>query len=214
MNKYLEKIASNQINRDDISTGKSVVVGGVGAAVAKESGQRLLGYHTVYHGTDRATAKIIKQKGFDPKHGGSGAAKVHGSERFARNSAGKVHVTKNPIVASFFANYKSKAGGSPHIVKARVSDKMWNNMERDPDMNGSKETAATSKHKIGSQFVAGGKDSKGAAAFLKARHLKNYYSTGAGLRRAGTGAAMLAGGVGALSIAAKNLRKKYGYGND
>lgn len=205
INKYLEKIASKSSKENTDNTYAQAVIG---AGAISQSRQRLLGYHTLFHGTDKATASIIKNQGFDPKHGGSGSAKIHGGSKFAINSKDKIHVTKNPIVAAFFANYKSKAGGKPSIVKARVSHKMWNNMERDPDMNSSKAMAATTKHKIGPQFVAGGSTSKGASGFLKLHHLKNYYSTRSGAARGLRGLGLLAGGLGLSTSAIKTVKNR------
>lgn len=208
INKYLEKIANNPKKDNNSNT---VAQGVIGLGAISQSRQRLLGYHTIFHGTDKATASTIKEHGFDPKHGGSGAAKIHGSGRFVANSSGKVHVTKNPIIAGFFANYKSKAGGKPSIVKARVSHKMWNKMEVDPDMHSSKANAATTKHKIGPQFVSGGSTSKGASGFMKLHHLKNYYSTRSGAARGLRGLGLLAGGVGLSTSAAKTVSSKYSH---
>jgi hypothetical protein len=196
-NKYLEKIAEQE------DKAKTAAKAGVGLAIASGSSQRLLGYHTVYHGTTHANAQSIRKNGFDPKEGGGpkGSSHAHynptSAEAFKKNSKGKIHVTKSPIMAGMFAGFNTQMKGTmPGFVKARVSDKMYKTFKTDYDAGIDKDMASTTKHKISSKFVAGGKGSAGPAAFMKKRHLKAYYATDAGKSRAARGAAMLIGGLG------------------
>jgi hypothetical protein len=215
MNKYLEKIAAAT---GDDKYGNMALEGAVGAGLAKGAPQRLLGYHTVYHGTSKANAEAIRKEGFKTKHGGGahGASSAHPSktsqEVFTERSKGKIHVTKNPFVAGQFAGFQAaRRNTQPGMVKARVSDKMWKSFKRDDDVAGtfgSKDTAATTTHDIKPQFVAGGKGSKGAFAFLKKRHLESYYGNSAGRTRAGKGAAMLVGGGALLAHALSRAHSK------
>lgn len=211
MNKYLEKIASSLNSSDK----KSIAAEGLaGAAIASGSSQRMLGYHTVYHGTTKKNADLIRQHGFDPSKGGGpgGASAVHPSnfsrDKFTKRSQGKVHVTKKIGVAGMFAGFQSaKRQEMPGFVKARVSDKMWKTFKADPDMAGpkgsSKEIAATTKHKIMSKLVAGGKGSKGPLAFMNKRHLVQYYADTHNKVRGLKGLGMLATGGSLIAHAAK-----------
>lgn len=215
MNKYLEKIAAAA---SDDKYGNMALEGAVGAGLAKGAPQRLLGYHTVYHGTSKTNAEAIRKEGFKTKYGGgeNGASQAHPSktskEVFSERSKGKIHVSKNPFVAGQFAGFQAaRRSTQPGMVKARVSDKMWKSFQRDDDVAGkfgSKDTAATTTHNIGSQFVAGGKNSKGAFAFLKKRHLEGYYGSASGRARAGKGAAMLVGGGTLLAHALTRAHSK------
>lgn len=209
-NKYLEKIAK------ELHKGKTdiAVEGLAGAAIASGASQRMLGYHTVYHGTTKKNADLIRKNGFDPSKGGGegGASAVHPSnisrENFTRRSQGKIHVTKKIGVAGMFAGFQTaKRQEMPGFVKARISDKMWKSYKADPDMRGpnglNKEVASTTKHKIMSKLVAGGEGSRGPLAFIGKRHLGQYYSTTGGKIRAAKGLGMLATGGTLIAHAAK-----------
>lgn len=208
-NKYLEKIA--ETTEKNNTKRNSLLLGGAGALSIHNAPQRLLGYHEVFHGTNSNAAKEILKHGLDPSFGGSGAAKVS-PEFFGLQSKGKIHVTKSPLTAAIFSGWstftadKFGPGGfkdnlpttTPSIIKARISDKVWNNMKIDSHAGSSKRKAATSTHKISSKFISGSEDYAGLKPFLKARHLKNYYGTTAGKLRALRGVGMLAGGAGAI----------------
>jgi hypothetical protein len=208
-NKYLEKIAeetSSRMKKD------MAVEGLVGAGIASGASQRMLGYHTVYHGTTRNNAKLIREQGFDPKKGGgaNGASAVHPSqfsrEAFTQRSQGKIHVTKKHGVAGMFAAFQmANRKEMPGFVKARVSDKMWRSFKADPDLSiiPDKDAGATTKHKISSKLVAGGKGSMGPLAFMKKKHLVQYYADNHNKVRALKGLGMLATGGALITHAAK-----------
>lgn len=205
INKYLEKIAKD---RDDKEV--SPVTLGAGLYAAKASVPRLLGYHKVYHGTSNEKAKQILAQGFDPSKGGSGAAKGHG--RFERQSADKIHVTKNPVTARMFAAFTEE--GKPltrgdqmnkalldslrlrgSMLQARVPDSYWSAMKPDPDMGNVKPAAATFHHKIEPKYVGGAGSVKSIAPHLSAKHLLKYYKGNAGRALSGLGLAAVGTGL-------------------
>lgn len=202
MNKYLEKIAKAASESEDSGTKKPglagrVAEGALGARLAMEAPQKLMGYHTVYHGTSKANADSIRKTGLDPKHGGgpTGAGAGINHSGFLETSKGKVHVTKGPITAAMFSGFSSAATKTrPSIVKARISDKMWDKFKLDPDAGAYKRQAATTTKKIGSNFISGGEGSKGRSMFLTKERLGDYYGSKAGKVRALKGVGLLAGG--------------------
>jgi hypothetical protein len=208
MNKYLEKIAKTLTENDDSGKINHKLEAGLGATAIISAPKRLLGYHTIYHGTSAENAKSIRENGFDPNRGGSGAAKLHGSERYIRESSNKIHVTKKLSNAVMFAGYNSmKSGKAPGIVAARVSDKTWQNMKADPDMGNLKYGAATTKHKIDSKYIVGGKDGVGISGMLNKRRLGNYYRSAEGKSRALRGVALATAGAGLIMHAANSSKK-------
>lgn len=200
-----------------------VVGGAAAAALAPHASRRLLGYHVIQHGTTHQTAAKIKRKGFDPKRGGTGGAGEHagGSEerkaRFKRNSAGKIHVTKNPIMSRAFAGMTQSRKANPtavdllkgKVLKARVSHRHWEGMHPDADMNGQKWVAATTHHKIPAHQVIGGKGDKGIRGVVNKNTLRQYYANKANHGRIARGAAMAAGVAGGTYHAAKAVKKKF-----
>lgn len=201
-NKYLEKIAKEQ-TKDEVG----LVPLGAGLLAAKASVPRLLGYHKVYHGTSVEKANKILREGFDPARGGSGAAKGH--RGFERQSAGKVHVTKSPIISRMFAAFTER--GEPltsqkqmkqalkdslvfkgKTLTARIPESYWNAMRPDPDMGSVKDTAATFHHKIDPKYVSRAGGVGGVLPHLSPRHLLKYYK--ANPKRALTGLGLAAGG--------------------
>lgn len=239
----MEKIASKQ--KSKTSPVKETFAAGVGASLVTKAPEKLLGYHTVYHGTSNKNAEKIKEHGFDPSHGGTRSAKLR--ERYVENSKGKMHFTKNRASAAGYAgdiglHLRAAARKNPEapdidsaiakgykdylfrgkgkIVKARIPHKMWQKMDFDFDSYSGaehlakdrysaaaeslKEKASTYNKKIGSQFVAGGKGSKGIGNFLHRNHLRGYYGSASGKKRALVGLAQLTTGTGAIGLAAKH----------
>lgn len=191
----------------------------VGAATAVLAGKgvapRVLGYHTVSHGTSNETARKIKKEGFDPKKGGSGAG-THAagtedrSAMFKEQSANKVHVTKNPVTSRLFAG-ATEAKRVPQlkdlvkgtVVKARVTDQHFRTMKRDPHMgNGPKWAAATTHHKIPAHQVVGGVGDKGIKGVVNKNTLRKYYASASGKGRALRGVAL-------AGLAAHGAHKAY-----
>lgn len=191
----------------------------VGAATAVLAGKgvapRVLGYHTVSHGTSHEVARKIKKEGFDPKKGGSGAG-THAAgtaERatmFKTQSANKVHVTKDPLTARMFAGatetkrtprVKDLAKGK--VLKARVTDQHFKTMKKDPHMgNGPKWSAATTHHKIPAHQVVGGAGDKGIRGVVNKNTLRKYYASASGKGRAARGVAL-------AGLAAHGAHKAY-----
>lgn len=126
-NKYLEKIAEESKKPGIIRT---TAEAGAGAYALSKVPQRMLGYHTVYHGTSKDRANSINREGYlNPKHGGSGAAshidKTTGSKHEATSqSSGKVHVTKSKQTAKFFAGYTEHADKNPATATNNGSKKL------------------------------------------------------------------------------------------
>lgn len=151
MNPYLEKIASQ--NREASPVRESVLAA-AGAGVASTAPSRILGYHTLYHGTSSENAEAIKKKGFDPSKGGSRNAQLRPD--YVENSKNKVHFTKTKFTAGMYAgdfggkmSHARAAGGSKKsalkesikdwakgkgkVVTSRVPHSMWGKMEIDRD---------------------------------------------------------------------------------
>lgn len=164
-NKYLEKIADVTKSEDS----PKYVPTALGLGAAYYSAPKALGYHKLYHGTSEATAKKILEEGFDPEKGGSGAAK--GAEHFERQSSGKTHFTKNPLVSRFFAAFtengvpvtdpRSQSRAQKDMLKlkgrvltARVPHSYWEEMKPDPDMGNVKDVAATFDKKVEKRYVS------------------------------------------------------------
>lgn len=230
MNKYLEKIAEDLKKKDSYSgIGAEAAAGGAAASMAPS---RVLGYHTVYHGTSKPNAAEIKKHGFDPRKGGTGAAGHSHMEDYIEASQGKVHVTKFKPVANFFAGFTQHATERPTInpankhsdkinrmvaghknmftgrigetVKARVSDMAWRkDFEPDPDMGLNKSTAATTEKKIGTKSI-----NRTRSSFANKEHLSKYLSDKAGKVRALKGVGLGIAGAGMLAHAVKRIKDK------
>ena len=216
-NKYLEKMA-----KDRESNSIEPVTLGAGLYAAKASVPKLLGYHKVYHGTSEDKAQSILRGGFDPKKGGTGAAKGH--RGFERQSAGKIHVTKSYPNARMFAAFTSE--GKPlesidqqakaaldalklrgSVLHARVPQSYWDAMKPDPDMGNVKPTAATFHHKIDPKYVGGAGSVKSIAPHLSAKHLLKYYRANPG--RALTGLGLAAGGSALIASQIPKIKAKF-----
>ena len=176
---------------------------------------RVLGYHTIQHGTSHAAAAKIKRRGFDPKRGGSGAGthaagNASRSKMFKEQSAGKVHVTKDPLTSRLFAgatqskrapSLKDIAKGK--VVKARVTHQHYKTMKKDPHMgNGPRWAAATTHHKIPAHAIIGGKGDRGIKGVVNKNTLRTYYASSGGKARAARGLALAA-------VAAKGAHTAY-----
>lgn len=156
-NPYLEKIASKNESSGRGPTGE-VVEGLVGAYTASHAPSRLLGYHTVYHGTPSAkAAKNIKQNGLRRSYGGTAGSKVGAGsvqDTFVNEAKKHVYVTKDPLIAATFAGDSAKhinthgiySGEAAHaalkqyvtgegkVLKARIPHNVWEKrFEMDPD---------------------------------------------------------------------------------
>lgn len=158
MNRYLEKIAQTESKKK--STVKDAASVGAGAYLLNKAPQRLLGYHTVYHGTTNENAAAIRKKGFDPSKGGSGASTLN--SRYTAESRGKIHVTKTKLSARMYAGdlggkiraektknptnprilrttgsaIKDSFMGKGSVVKARLTHNQWEKMNIDRDSSG------------------------------------------------------------------------------
>lgn len=192
----------------------------LGAKILSHAPKRLLGYHTVYHGTSKETANTIRKEGLDPSKGGTGAAKAHQS--FADVSKGKVHVTKSPLYARAYSSGvarnafekvtgSGKGGsvfkdvGKGSVLKARISDEKWKGFAHDIDGGPTKRFAATTTSRIDSSSIVGGAGNMGRREFLNKPHLSKYYGTASGKNRALrgvalglTGASLVSGGLSKL----------------
>lgn len=149
MNPYLVKIASKR----KYSPAAETVAAGAGAAVISTSPSRMLGYHTVYHGTSSTAAEGIRKNGFLPGLGGTGAATVN--PRYTENSKGKVHFTKTKLSARMYSGDPASALKKVHtgeyskgealskilkdsftkgkVVKSKIPHSMWRRMDVDAD---------------------------------------------------------------------------------
>lgn len=199
------------------------VAGAVGATVlAPHATRRLLGYHVVRHGTSSENAAKVKEHGFDPKKGGTGAGThAAGSKeraaKFQRESKGKIHVTKNPIIARMFAGMTHDKTAKPSVktvlrsgsvLRARVSHQHFEAMKKDKHMSGSKFHAATTHHKIPASQVIGSAHDKGVKAVVNKNTLRKYYKNPANHGRIARGVILGSGVVGGLADAAKAIMRK------
>lgn len=96
----LSKIAEEDKDR---KTGKRVIEGAGGAALAAGSIGAATGTEKFYHGTSFENAKDIKQHGLLANKGGTGAAKDLGVPQYVDNSQGYVHATKFKPNATMYA---------------------------------------------------------------------------------------------------------------
>ncbi len=205
------------------NTTRNGVIGGVGAvALAPHASRRLLGYHVVRHGTSSRNAGMIKEKGLDPRRGGRGGAGQHAAgtdargKRFRKQSRGKVHVTKNPIVSRMFANYTESRTDNigvkdvlkGRVIKARVTDRHWQSMKTDPHMGTDKTSAATTHHRIKPEAIIGSRHSKGLKAVVNRNTLRAYYKNSANHNRIGVGAVLGSAVAGGIYDAAKAVKHK------
>ncbi len=200
-NKYLEKIA--EMSRGE-HAGMAAGAAVTAAGLAHQSAGPLMGYHTVYHGTSKKNADSIRKTGLDPKRGGQEGGSAHkiGSEAYKKQSAGKVHVTKAPHIAEYFANFQAKPLNAkplnPHkgeVLKARVSHDQYQRMKVDQDVSPIKAIAATTKEKIHPHQIKGGAGYTGAKEFAHPSKLKGYLKSTSGKKRALMGAGMAVGSV-------------------
>lgn len=236
MNRYLEKIAKD--------TGKKIKEGAsvsAGAYLVSKAPEKVLGYHTLYHGTSKGAADKIKKNGFDPKRGGKGQAAF--SSEYAKNSEGKVHFTKNKILAKMYAGNPSEkirverakeGGGNPlkamwgaykdhksgAVLKTRVSESMYSKFEVDRDSSPGapkeldslmKDRASTTNKKVGAEFVSGSTKDTGIRKFLTKNHLRRTYAMASGRKRAVVGALQAATGVALGSAAIKSNKERGGF---
>lgn len=223
-NPYLQKVEEMKKEASEASDraqGAGEVA--VGAKLMSKAPQRLLGYHTVYHGTNADTAAKIKEHGFDPKMGGTGAAKI--DPTMVDDSAGKIHVTKSKTYARMYSsnvlpNIIGRVTGTTknpifggvgkgEVLKARVSHDDWKGFKHDIVGGPTKRWAATTDKAIGSEHIAGGKGAHGRSPFMNKEHLAKYYGSSEGRGRGLMGVAMGLGGAAlAMHGAKKALEKK------
>jgi hypothetical protein len=202
---------------------KNGITGAVTATVlAPHATRRLLGYHVVRHGTSNENAAKVKKEGFDPKKGGSGAGthaagSAERAAKFQAESRGKVHVTKNPIIARAFAGMTNDRTHKPSIktmatrgtvLKARVSHQHWESMKEDKHIKGMKFDAATTHHKIPASQVIGGEGNTGIRGVVNKNTLRKYYKNSANRGRIARGAMMAVGAASGLVDAAKAIHKR------
>jgi hypothetical protein len=93
------------------------------------------------------------------------------------------------------------------VLKARVSDKAYQEFEKDPHMGGSKSRASTTNKSVDPASIVGHEKNKGIKQFLNKRHLKDYYSTTKGKIRGGAGLVLGLGGVGLIGHAIQERLK-------
>ncbi len=161
MNPYLEKIAKEK----KTNPVGELALAGAGYTVAKHAPAQLLGYHNVYHGTTKPKARDIRKTGFKSGLGGTGASEL--SPSFKSESLGKIHVTKNRLLAKMYSgnpafhakkikerdgfmfsageamgkSFKDGMAGKGAVVKARIPHSVWSKMKVDKDSSqGSPET--------------------------------------------------------------------------
>ena len=202
-----------------------------GVALVRNTPSMTLGYHNLYHGTSSRIADKIKEVGFDPKYGGTGAAKHHGSSHFKENSSGKIHFTKSKATANMFAGFTQSGEDNPFaksnevhfregirnmffpkkgkVLKARVDHGFWERMDADPDMGNRKNSAATTREKVPTTNIVGGKNDRGIRQFLSKDNLKKYWSSKSGLKRGLTGVGLGLTGTALLAHSAKGARDNY-----
>lgn len=231
MNTYLEKVAKSETYKKATAT----VGGAVGLGLVHSSTGKILGYHTVRHGTTGEAAKSIKKDGLKASMGGTGASTMQ--DDYIHNSRGKVHVTKSRLMSHVYAgnigkHAKDLDGHGSHarafgrilkdravggkVVSARVSHSQWNRFKVDNDstspMDGSEEfrkgLGSTYSRDISSKQIKGGKGSKGILPYLSKKNMSRYLSTASGRARASVGAAQLVAGSGLAAYAAKRLTSK------
>lgn len=212
-NKYLEKIAETSVfaeaeqakNRlKNTAAGAGIVLGA--ANLISVPGE-ILGYHNVYHGTNEKHLETINKTGLNPDHGGKvGGSSVFEDNRFSSMkgvgktlsyenfSKGKVHVTKEYLVAKGYASNASQSLESkykPVVVSAKVSHRHWEQMRPDPLSFGGKDTAATTKHTVRPSAMEG-KQGFNTRSFATEKNLNRYLSQVSGRKRFATGVARAA----------------------
>jgi len=150
-NPYLKKVETNleKVAKQEKHTARDLAIGTIGTGIATGQADKILGYHKVYHGTSKDIDQKIQKEGFDPKMGGTGSAKY--SNKFVSQSAGKVHVTKNKLLANLFGSklmHRMQPGfdidrsgkatfediKNSKVVTARVPHQSWRGFNADPDM--------------------------------------------------------------------------------
>lgn len=177
---------------DKIDFEKEKVIGAAALALGGAAGapSRLLGYHTVYHGTKVPHDKIRKE-GLLPAFGGTGASGSTNNGVYAnlykKRSTGRIHVTKSPFFARMYGN----------PVKAKLSDAQWRSFKEDITHNMGKDHASTTHHRIPAHQIKGGEGYRGIKGVVTKNTLRKYYTSKAGAKRALSGLGMAA--VSALS---------------
>lgn len=204
----LVKIAK-EIKKDENAGKKALAAGAVAAIAAREAPGQLTGYHKIYHGTGALNARKIKRGGnvLKASEGGiGGSADNFGrlppstKEQFKRNSAGKVHVTKSPIVAKIYAKVSSRKGEKGKVLKGKISHDSFRKLEHDKEGGPTKRSAARTSNDI--HLDNSGKK------FRTKSNLKKYLSTSHGKARFVKGIANAGLAAGSAIYGAKKLVEK------
>ena len=212
MNNVMMLVKIARDNRDDNSGKKALAAGALAAATGNASKSRVLGYHTVNHGTSNKNARAVKRSGaLKPSKGGSvGGATESLKNTEARDAyrprvKGKVHVTKSPLHARVFAHMAESGEGGVtkgKLLRGKMSHNQWRKSVVDADVagpTGPKSIAATTTHRV---------KVDNSQKFATKKNLKRYLSSGSGKKRFASGLRLAAVSTGAALYGAKKLADK------
>lgn len=208
---------------------KSALAGAASAILGSKAPKNLLGYEKVYHGTNNAAAKSIRQSGLRKKYSGSGvaAADVKVGHLDPKDAKGKIYTTRNKFLADA---HQPRMGNATmgSTVKARVPYRAKKRLAEDTVL---KNTAAGKvgqeipgaqraaklhlkdlriyKHGIRPRFIEGGKGYAGRKQFATKGNMRRYLSQAGGKARFAKGVAQAAGSAGlAMYSVAKAIKAR------
>lgn len=178
------------------------VLGATALAIGGAAGapSRLLGYHTVYHGTKVPHGKIHKE-GLKPSYGGTGGSSPEingGHDTYMNRSKGRIHVTKKPFFASMYGER----------IKAHLSDAQWRSFKEDVTHRMGKDFAATTHHQIPPRQIKGSPEYKGIRGVVTKNTLRKYYSSKEGVKRGLSGLGMAAASILSTKYLVNKAREK------
>lgn len=208
-NDYLDKSAAEKKLRNRFTGTAEIAGAAYGVGHLRDAPSKLLGYHTMYHGTSKENAKSILKNGLNKSKGGTRGSNVSGfgadvNKKFVDESKKHVYMTKSKFVGRTFAGDSAKhidkhgvtAKGTLEtlkdgfkngkVLKARVSHNTYTKgFQMDPDSFDHFTEAMTSEEKL-----------KHIAARSKHNVGSQFFSGGKGNK-------------GILGFASKNHLRKY-----
>lgn len=218
---------------DEAAHVKATAAAALSAHNASKAPSRILGYHTVHHGTaSNANANNIREKGLKKSKGGMGvsanddAHRTAGTSGHVARSKGNVYFTKNREQAYHYTKNGFGFGNGKGVITARISDDHYHNksksdsltkkLRRDAGVHSLERThkaaAAKSSKSISPSQIEGSSKYKGRKQFATAKNMKKYLGTGHGKIRfaagVGNAAVSAASGVYAARKGVEALKNK------
>ena len=232
---FLEKLAERDTAANTANTerAENILAGGaaagLGGVAIANSKKHILGYSTVYHGTNSAAAKEnILQKGIRKSFAGTNVA----ANDMRAGAVAKEHIdgrifttTIKPYAERYTAEGFLNMPNKNNIVKAHVPYRGANRLPKDQifvdmadDVNKSpidrllatatQKLTKVYKHSIPSRFIEGSENYKGKAQFANINNLKRYLNQEGGKLRFGKGLATAALGIGAVGYGVDKMTDK------